>query len=93
MEEPYLVPHHRKNRGAGGSKVLENDITNLILICAGWNGSIESDATNATVARNFGQKLRSWQSTSEPVYDLTNGLWYCLTSDGQKVEVDTHNTF
>lgn len=81
-----LVPHHRKNRGAGGSKSRENDITNLMMICAAWNGSIESSAEDAAAARSAGHKLRSWQDTWNPVYDFGDGRWYRLEQDGTKTE-------
>lgn len=85
-EGELLVPHHRKNRQAGGSKNRENDITNLMMICAGWNGRIESSAEHAAAARSVGHKLRSWQDTWNPVYDFQDGRWYRLEQDGTKTE-------
>lgn len=85
-DDTDLVPHHRKNRQAGGSKQREQDVTNIILICALWNGAMESSADDANAARSAGHKLRSWQSTFNPVYDMPSGRWYRLTSDGGKVE-------
>ena len=81
-----LVPHHRKNRQAGGSKQREQDVTNIVLVCALWNGAMESDADMAEKARHYGHKLRSWQATHNPVCDIPSGRWYRLTSDGGKVE-------
>jgi len=81
-----LVPHHRKNRGAGGSKSRENDITNVMLICAMYNGLMEADARVAQQARDWGHKLRSWQDTWNPVYDFGDGRWYRLEQDGTKTE-------
>lgn len=81
-EGATLVPHHRKNRGHGGSKDRENDITNLILICSAWNTIIESDAERAHEARAKGHKLRSWQTTDTPVYHFGRGRWYRLEEDG-----------
>lgn len=81
-----LVPHHRKNRGAGGSKSRENDITNVMLICAMYNGLMEADARVAAQAREWGHKLRSWQDTWNPVYDFGDGRWYRLEQDGTKTE-------
>lgn len=81
-----LVPHHRKNRQAGGSKERENDVTNCIFICALWNGAMESDADDAERARRWGHKLRSWQDTFNPVFDFTTNRWYRLNPDGGKTE-------
>jgi hypothetical protein len=81
-----LVPHHRKNRGAGGSKSRENDVTNVMLICALYNGLMESDADVAQQARDWGHKLRSWQDTFNPVFDFPSGRWYRLTPDGGRTE-------
>jgi hypothetical protein len=86
--EEDLVPHHRKNRQAGGSKSRENDITNLMLICALWNGQMESSADDAQKARDWGHKLRSWQDTFNPVFDNVTGRWYRLTQEGAKEETD-----
>lgn len=84
--EDDLVPHHRKNRQAGGSKSRENDVTNIILVCALWNGQMESSADDAEKARSSGHKLRSWQDTFNPVFDFVSGRWYRLTPDGGKTE-------
>lgn len=81
-----LVPHHRKNRQAGGSKSREQDITNVILVCALYNGAMESSAEVAAQARKWGHKLRSWQDTFNPVFDFVSGRWYRLNSDGGKTE-------
>jgi len=80
-----LVPHHRKNRGMGGSKQLDR-LDNLLLICAGYNGLMESSAAVADNAREYGHKLDSWQSLDEPVYDECDGEWYVLTEAGEKIE-------
>lgn len=90
--DEYLVPHHRINRGSGGSKQRENDITNLMLICAYWNGIIEAQATQATIARSYGHKLRSWQETTEPVYDAVENKWYVLCPEGNKIETNIDQT-
>ena len=83
-----LVPHHRKNRGAGGSKSRENDVTNCLMICALYNGAMESDANVAQQARDWGHKLRSWQDTFNPVFDNVTGRWYRLTQEGTKEETE-----
>jgi len=90
--DDYLVPHHRINRGSGGSKRRENDITNLMLICAYWNGIIEAQATQAMIARSYGHKLRSWQETTEPAYDAVENKWYVLCPEGNKIETNIDQT-
>lgn len=80
-----LVPHHRKNRGAGGRKSLDR-LDNLILICAYWNGIIEADAEYANQAREYGHKLKDWEDLCHPVFDATAGRWYKLTETGEKIE-------
>jgi len=81
-----LVPHHRKNRGAGGSKLLDT-LDNVVLVCAAWNGLMESDAASAEKARQLGHKLRSWQDVSEPIFDNYEYEWYVLTPDGDRIVV------
>ena len=63
-----LVLHHRKNRGMGGSKMLDH-YSNLIRVCQEYNFKMEASEVVATDARDFGHKLGSWQDFSEPVYD------------------------
>ena len=81
--EDDLVPHHRINRGMGGSKLLDTP-DNLMMICGLWNGSIEADAKDAVAARGWGHKLAVWESTERPVFDRFGG-WWILLPDGTKV--------
>lgn len=85
-ETEDLVPHHRRNRGMGGSKLLDV-YSNLMLVCAVYNGLMESDSKVAEKARGFGHKLRSWEGTEKAVFDVSNGVWYELLDDGQKIPV------
>jgi hypothetical protein len=78
-----LVPHHRKNRGMGGSKLLDR-LDNLLLICADYNGLMESSPAIADNAREYGHKLESWQDFVEPIFDECDGEWYVLTESGEK---------
>jgi hypothetical protein len=56
-----LQVHHRKNRGMGGSKLLDTP-DNLIQVCAAWNFYMESDAEMASTARGWNHKLPVWES-------------------------------
>ena len=78
-----LVPHHRKNRKAGGSKLLDR-LDNIILVCPVYNMLMESDADVAAKARTFGHKLRSWEDFSVEVFDTPSSTWYVLDEGGQK---------
>jgi hypothetical protein len=78
-----LVPHHRKNRQAGGSKLLDR-ADNIILVCAQYNGLMESDADVAEQARLFGHKLRSWEEFRTAVFDRPTATWYILGEEGEK---------
>lgn len=81
-----LVPHHRKNRKAGGSKLL-NRLDNLIMVCAIYNSEMESVSKVAMEARQYGHKLASWANLDSPCFDKKNQVWYSLTETGEKLEV------
>ncbi len=81
----YLVPHHRINRGSGGSKALDG-LDNLILVCAVYNGQMESDAEVARQARIDGHKLSRYENTDQPLFDCLQGIWYQLDAVGGKHE-------
>ena len=80
-----LQVHHRRNRGFGGSKLLDR-ADNLILVCAAYNYAMESDADIAKLAKERGHKLGSWDGFDTPILDVPMGIWYTLTSDGRKVK-------
>ena len=82
-EDYELVVHHRRNRGSGGSKLLDH-YQNLIMVCNRYNFEMESMAQVAEQARKDGHKLKSWQDFSEPVYDRMSGHWYVLQENGTK---------
>jgi hypothetical protein len=78
-----LVLHHRRNRGMGGSKLIDT-AQNLIRVCQTYNSLMESDPATAEDAREFGHKLQSWRDISDPLYDVPNLIWYTLTEAGEK---------
>jgi len=81
--EDDLVPHHRKNRGMGGSKLLDTP-DNLMMVCARWNGLMESNAKDASAATGWGHKVPAWGDTAHPVFDRLGGWWFLLP-DGSRV--------
>ena len=82
-----LVPHHRANRGMGGSKSLDN-LQNVILICSAYNGEMESNAATATLARDLGHKLSKFMSPTAPLFDIYSSRWYFLDEKGGKTETE-----
>jgi hypothetical protein len=81
---PYLVPHHRKNRGMGGSKLLDTP-SNILLVCALLNGAMEQQSEVAEDAKRYGWKLESWQDPLViPIYDAITGFLYRLKDDYSK---------
>jgi len=80
-----LVPHHRKNRGMGGSKLLDG-LDNLMLVCAFYNAEMETTSQTAIAARGWGHKIPMWQTSDMPVFDLVKHRWYTLLENGTKVE-------
>ena len=83
--EVDLVPHHRTNRGMGGSKLLDTP-DNLMMVCAVYNGLMESDFRTAALARGWGHKLAVWEDTARPVFDVVGG-WWILGADGSRVRL------
>jgi len=86
------VPHHRINRGMGGSKLLDT-LDNLMMVCWLYNGAMESDLLVARDARGWGRKLAAWEDTSRPVFDSVGHRWWILLPDGSKVEHDVKDAF
>lgn len=86
-ESETLVPHHRKNRGMGGSKNLDR-LDNLLMCCSQYNGDMESLPKVASRAKEKGHKLASWENFDSPVLDEVVGAWYLLDLKGGKVETE-----
>jgi len=95
-EHNDLIIHHRRNRGMGGTKGKQAEITNglqnLIRVCQQYNFEMESNATVAASANGWGHKLPMWGDLDMPVFDCTRFTWYVLTTDGGKVEVNFQDT-
>jgi hypothetical protein len=89
--EEDLVPHHRINRGMGGSKLLDTP-DNLMMVCAVYNGLMESDILTARNARGWGHKLAVWEDTGRPVFAVVGG-WWILGADGSRVRVEVREQF
>ena len=83
-----LVPHHRKNRQAGGSKHLDN-LLNVIMVCAQYNFEMEAVAEVAAMARVYKHKLRQTDTLHEPVFDRYQGKWFNLFLEGDKIATDS----
>ena len=81
--EGDLVPHHRANRGMGSYKALDI-LQNVILVCADYNGLMESNAEVAEEARQLGHKISKFATPNQPVFDKSEGVWYLLDMVGGK---------
>ena len=83
LEDDTLVPQHRVNRGAGGSKAKRlSNASNIITLCAYFNYLIEASSDAAVTAQHHGWKLSTWQNPLEvTVYDYVSGNWYLLLDD------------
>lgn len=82
-----VAPHHRANRGMGGSKARDVP-SNIIVMCSWMNSAMESDSRIADEAREFGWKLRSFEDpASEPVYYPLTDSWFVLNDKFGWVEL------
>lgn len=82
-----IVPHHRLNRGMGGSK--ERDVpSNIVTLCSEMNYLIEADAKMAELARENGWKLRNGQNpSSTPIFYAFDNAWFILDDKMHRTEV------
>ena len=70
-EMEAVSPHHRLNRGMGGSKARDVP-SNIIVVCSWLNSAMESDPAIAEKARQLGWKLKSGEHPAvEPIYHYT----------------------
>lgn len=85
--EDNLVPHHRANRGAGGSP-SQDRMSNLLLICAEYNVSMESYLPHAREARDRGIKISRYDSPIHtPVRRFDNRV-FLLDDYGKLHEIE-----
>jgi len=76
-----VAPHHRLNRGMGGSKLRDNP-ANIVVMCSKMNGLMESDEKYASMGRLYGWKIRPWESSTDtPVWHQATGSWRLLRDD------------
>jgi 5-methylcytosine-specific restriction endonuclease McrA len=90
-----LVPHHRANRGMGGS-VEADKPSNVISLCSLCNGVIESDPEKAQEARRRGVKVSKYDTRRThdlPLYGHYNGKteWVFIL-DNYEVKSTTQHT-
>jgi hypothetical protein len=84
-EDESLVPHHRLNRGMGGSKERDKP-SNILTFCARANDLMESSAWFAMEARDMGWKLESGQIPAETAFfDACDGFWYLLDDEFNRI--------
>ena len=69
----------------GSSKLLDG-LQNVILVCAKYNGDMESNADIANEARRMGHKLSRYISPATPVFDNLQKKWFALDTKGNKHE-------
>lgn len=91
VNSPYLIPHHRANRGMGGDKTAgkqANNSSNILAVCTALNSEMESNSIVAEMARGYGWKLsRSEDPETTPVYDSVTDKWFLLDNNYNKLEV------
>lgn len=87
-EVEAIAPHHRVNRGMGGSRLRDNS-ANILVLCSVVNGLLESDSVWASLGREYGWKLGVWEDVLfVPVFDVVRGVWWRLDDDFGRVVVD-----
>ena len=65
----------------GGAKSKDQP-SNIIVMCAVINDQMESNATTAQLAREYGWKISRYEnSLIRPVYDAVSGFWFRLDDD------------
>jgi hypothetical protein len=81
-----VVPHHRLNRGLGGSRERDTP-SNIVTLCSIVNGLVESDAKWYQAALLNGWKLRAGQEPRvSPIWFALDMKWFLLDDKMGKVE-------
>ena len=84
-----LVPHHRANRGHGGSKGKRAAAANIIVMCAAFNSAMDSNSIAAAEARRYGWKLSTFaEPEAEAIFSKPEGRWYLLTNEFGRSETN-----
>ena len=89
LDDDTLVPQHRINRQMGGARKgsARNMPSNVVVFCSAFNTQIEQSASAATLARERGWKLSSWQNPLvEPVWNQTLRAWVLLDDKFNAIE-------
>lgn len=88
-----LIPHHRMNRGMGGSKELEVP-SNVLTMCSLFNGAMESEGSAQAWAIRNGWKLTRVAPLMIPgvlvnaaVWDYNTSNWYKLDNHYTRIRV------
>jgi hypothetical protein len=88
-ETEAVSPHHRLNRGMGGSKARDVP-SNIIIVCSWLNNAMESDARHATQAKELGWKLQAGSHPDiVPIYEAASGNWYLLDNQFGRTQLTT----
>jgi hypothetical protein len=86
-EMEAVAPHHRINRGMGGSKALDK-ASNIIVMCSVMNTAMESSERQATIARLYGWKMRPWENPEEvPFWHAVRNQWCCIDDNFNVLEL------
>lgn len=81
-----LVPHHRRGRGAGGSKDPATNLpSNLLALCARDNHWLEDSTDPAHYANGWKVRRNGVRAPSDVPVLYPDGHLYLLTHDARKV--------
>lgn len=82
-----VSPHHRANRGMGGSK--KKDVpSNIVVLCSRMNDLVERSQSHLLQARMAGWKLWQGEEPSQtPLWDANRREWVLLGDDYTRTAV------
>lgn len=88
-ETEAVAPHHRVNRGMGGSKQLDR-ASNIIVMCSQMNMLMEASEKHAVMARLYGWKLRPWEDPEEvAIFNQARNAWFYLNDEFEMTEKES----